>query len=357
MRGTQRQFVTFLDKIRADAFDNYVQANPEATPETLSGVAKFINYSTGRGDLGALGERHALGLSNVFYSPRFAVSRAQLLTTPFRGTPEARAYAAQNLVRYVGTNLAIMGIAKAAGLAIGTNPLSNDFGTVKVGNTRVNLWGGTNQLARYTAQLMMEQSAAADSGNTRSRSRLDTALTFLRTKLAPQTSVLFDAATGSDFKGQPATASNEAQHLFMPISWSDISDAVRDDQANGGSGVKGAAVGSLGLLGAGVQTVPQKSTDERINDLATRLKSQPENQGLSDEQLRHNARVDLEINRMLDGVPDAQKDAARRYLNERFYWSRVRGADDHRALQSIQRVFDGRLSGAESDLQKRLRPQ
>lgn len=99
VRGSQRQFTVFLDKIRADAFDNYATTNPDATPETLSGVARFINYSTGRGDMGSFG----------------------------------------------------------------VNPLSNDFGTIKVGNTRLSLWGGTNQLARYTAQLMVGQSAAAGS--------------------------------------------------------------------------------------------------------------------------------------------------------------------------------------------------
>src|SRR5947209_2611925 len=229
VRGARRQFTVFLDKLRADAFDNYASTNPDASPETLSGVARFINYSTGRGDLGSFGERHALGLSNIFYSPRFSASRVEIATTPFRGTPEARSYAAKELVRYVGTNIGLMALAKAGGLDVGVNPLSNDFGTVKVGNTRVSLWGGMNSLARYTAQVMMGQSASSQTGRPRDRARLDAVSTFLRTKLAPQAGILVDAGTGSDFMGERATAGNEARHLFMTISCNDFMASVRDD--------------------------------------------------------------------------------------------------------------------------------
>lgn len=353
VRASQRQFTVFLDKVRADAFDNYAKANPDASPETLQGVARFINFSTGRGLLGSWGESHALGLSNVFYSPRFALSRAQLLTTPFRGTPEARAYATRELVRYVGTNLGLMALAKAGGLDIGTNPLSNAFGTIKVGDTRISLWGGMNQLARYTAQLMTGQSASADTGSTRDRSRLKTAQTFIRTKLAPQSSILVDMATGSDFKGQPATVGNEARHLFMPISWNDIADAVRDDRALGNSGWWGALKASPALIGAGVQTIPPRTEDDRINQTFLNMRSDPQYLGWNDDLLKHNARVAARINTLVEGVPAAQQDQARQILNERFYWSRVR-AGDRRPLANIQRVFDENAKGAADFLKSRL---
>jgi hypothetical protein len=353
VRGSQRQFTVFLDKVRADAFDNYVQANPEATPETLQGIARFINYSTGRGDLGSFGEQHALGLSNIFYSPRFAASRVQLATTPFRGTPEARAYATQNLLRYVGTNVGLMMLAKAGGLNVGVNPLSSDFGTIKAGDTRISLWGGMDKTARYTAQLLMGQSASADTGNTHDRSRLDTALTFIRTKLAPQTAVLVDAATGTDFKGQPATVGNEAQHLFTPISWNDIIEAVRSEQAQGRSGWWGAFKAAPGLLGAAVQTIAPKTDDEKLNQAFMRLRSAPENLGVPDEQVKHNARVAVTINDLVDSVAPAQQAEARHILNERFYWARVRPGD-RRQFSSIQRVFNEQSQGAGEFLKKKL---
>jgi hypothetical protein len=283
------------------------------------------------------------------------VSRVQAATAPFRPdfTPQARAYAATQLARYVGTNLGIMGIAKAAGLDIGVNPLSSEFGTLRVGNTRVSLFGGMNTTAKYVAQLMMGQSASAETGDTRDKSRLKTALTFIRTKLAPQSSVLVDAATGSDFKGQPATVGSTLKHSFVPISWNDIYDAVKDDRAQGGSGLKGALVGATGLFGAQVQTITPKTREEKIDSYVQHMKDDTDAKGLSGDRLRHNAKVALEIDRLLDSVDVVKREQARRELNSLFYYSRVRGADDRRALGSIERVFDGRLKSAETMLKRR----
>jgi hypothetical protein len=402
VRGTQRQFVTFLDKIRADAFDNYATANPDATPETLQGIARFINFSTGRGDLGAWGERHALGLSNIFYSPRFALSRVQLATTPFRGTtPEARAYAANELVRYVSTNVGLMLLAKAGGLPVGINPLSNDFGTVKVGNTRISLWGGMDKTARYVAQLMTGESASAQTGETRDRSRLDTAQTFIRTKLAPQTSVLVDLATGKDFKGQAVIAGSEARHLLTPISWNEIADAVKEDQRQGGSGWKGAAA-LPSLVGAQAQTfeegpgVAPNLTDERRRLRLPENKSQPvenalsavvtapsyqalpgddvrsrllrtvqtraaedEAAGLSSDAVQLNARVNAQVAALRSiivgekSLTSEQRQQLMSEVNARFFFARVRSGD-RRALSSVERVFGQQSRDSLNDLRKRI---
>jgi hypothetical protein len=69
--------------------------------------------------------------------------------------------------------------------------------------------------------------------------------------------------------------------------------------------------------------------------------------------LKLNARVNLEEKRLLDSVLDEKREEARKFLNERFYYSRVRGSQDHRALQAIERVFDGRMSNVENDMKRR----
>nr|MDQ3817733.1 hypothetical protein [Acidobacteriota bacterium] len=358
VRGSQRQFTTFLDKIRMDSFSEYAKANPDASPETLQGVARFINLSTGRGDLGAWGERHALGLSNIFYSPRFAVSRAQLLTTPFRGTPEARAFAAKELTRYVATNLGIMALAKAGGLDIGINPLSSDFGSLKVGNTRVSLWGSMDKTARYVAQFMMGASASASTGQTRDRSRLDTALTFLRSKAAPQLNYALDLSTGKDFAGRDVTPGEATKNLFMPFTFRDVEEAVRDDVKEGGSGIKGAAAGGMGFFGASVQTVPQKSDAEQVNQMVEWLKTQPESKYLTGSEIRHNARVQIALHPLFttikeSGLPEAEQERLKQFVNSRFYYARAR-AGDRRDLRSVERVFDERIKDAEQVLNEKI---
>lgn len=359
VRASERAYVTFLDKLRADVFDDYVTAHPDATPETLKGIASFVNKATGRGGLGAWGERHATILSQAFYSPRFQLSRVQTALTPWQGTPEARSYAAKELVKFVTAGVGFIGLAKAAGLEVGTDPLSSDFGKIKVGNSRIDLWGGFQPLARYTAQLIAGQSTSIEDGETRERARWKTALNFLRTKAAPQISVPLDTLIGSDVKGQPATLLNLPRRAFMPLAWRDVEDAIRDDMASGGSGAGGAALGSLGLLGFGVNTITPETDAERVTEEVERLKADPDNKGLGDEALTHNARVNVEASRLLkmideSGLNDAQKEEARHFINSRFYHARVRPGD-RRKLEAIERVFGERMKDIDEALRKKIK--
>lgn len=184
VRASERAYVSFLDKLRADVFDDYATTHPDASLETLKGIASFINKATGRGDLGAWGEQHVTALSQAFYSPRFQLSRVQTALAPWTGTPEARAYAKRELIKFVSAGIGMMGLAKAAGLEVGVDPLSSDFGKIRVVNTRIGLWGGSAQIARYTAQLITGQATSLSDGETRPRSRLQTAINFLRTRAA-----------------------------------------------------------------------------------------------------------------------------------------------------------------------------
>jgi hypothetical protein len=359
VRASERAYVAFLNKLRADTWDSFYETHPNATPETLKNIAGFVNTATGRGSLGRWGEKHASALSQILYSPRFTVSRVQTALTPFHGTPEARSYAAKELVKFVGAGIGFMGLAKAAGLDVSVDPLSSDFGKVRVGNSRIDLWGSSAQLARYTAQIIAGKSTSLEDGATQDRARWKTALNFLRTKAAPQISVPLDTLIGSDVKGQPATLSNAPKRAFLPLAWNDVIEAVQDDLAQGGTGWGGAAKGSLGLFGFGVNTITPKTLDERISDETQWLKNEPESEGLTDAQLRHNGKVSLEARRLQklideSGLTPEQQGQLRHALNSRFYDARVRGSADRRVLPSIERVFEERSKGAEEFLRERI---
>jgi hypothetical protein len=255
VKAGQRAQVVYLNKIRADLFDSVVQSRPDLTPEDLQGIATFINYASGRGDLGKL-EKAAPALANVFFSPRLTLSRFQVLGSALRGTPAARAYAARHLVQFTATGLATLALAKAAGADVTVDPRKSDFGKIKIGNTRVDLFGGFIQTARPIAQLIggVHQSPSGVGAS----SRTEAVGRFVRSRLSPQAGLVVDLATGQTMNHEAATASKLTRNLLMPISWDAIYQAVKEDQAAGRSGLRGAAIASPALFGVGVHTYPPK---------------------------------------------------------------------------------------------------
>jgi hypothetical protein len=57
---------------------------------------------------------------------------------------------------------------------------------------------------------------------------------------------------------EAATASKLTRNLLMPISWDAIGQAVKEDQAAGRSGLRGAVIASPALFCVGVHTYPPK---------------------------------------------------------------------------------------------------
>ena len=82
VKQSNRAYVGFLNKLRADVFDRLLsdaqRAGVAQTPELLSSVARFVNTATGRGDLGSLTIAGRV-LSTAFFSPRLLASRVNML--------------------------------------------------------------------------------------------------------------------------------------------------------------------------------------------------------------------------------------------------------------------------------------
>lgn len=299
--ASERAYLVYLNKLRADVFDSVVAANPHATDAELEGVAQFINYTTGRGDLGMFTKAAPL-LNNLFFSPRFFVSRFQSTYLGARGiaetgvnftrgkeTPLHRKMAAKDFIKFVGAGNAILGLAyaysqtdrgKKDDISVGYNPLSSDFGKIRIGSTRIDIWGGMQQPARYASQFIMGERISL-AGERKPVPREEVAMRFLRSKESPQFSFIHDLwlskkkkdqegiEQGTDFIGKPVSPGQALRERSLPLAWRDIYEAVQEDRRLGGSGTTGGLLGSLGIFGLGITTIPPKGVEyDPYGDLA-----------------------------------------------------------------------------------------
>jgi hypothetical protein len=172
-----------------------------------------------------------------------------------------RREAARSLVSLVGANLGFLGLARMAGAKVELDPRSTDFMRARVGDTRIDLTGGFQAPIRYTTQLLLGQRKDVDTGEVKRASRLSVAERFGRTRLAPQVGIPLDLYTGEDITGTPVTLGSAVQSAGEFLSARDIWAAVQADRRRGGSGVRGAALGSLSILGVGVSTYSRKARE------------------------------------------------------------------------------------------------
>jgi hypothetical protein len=220
IRLSQRTFNTFGNKLKVDvaekAIRNWAREGTEATPEMLDSLNRFLNVFTGRGSFpkGQIGEfrfdLEPMGdvLNIAFWSPRLFLSRLQAPTLLL--DPVVRKMAAQNLAASFGLGMSILGIVKASGLGtVELDPRSSDFGQIRLGRARINFWAGFQQIARYMAQIAVNQSKNRKTGKITTGEefpfydRQRRVTQFVRSKLAPGVPVVVaDWWFGKTFLGE-----------------------------------------------------------------------------------------------------------------------------------------------------------
>jgi hypothetical protein len=264
VKASERAYVGFLNKMRADVFDDlaneYMKGGitPEDRPEVFSNLADFINTATGRGNLGKFANAAPI-LNGVFFSPRFMASRMQMLNPVWylKQPPEVRREAAKSMVKFVGSGVAVLGLAKLGGADVEIDPRSTDFGKIRFGNTRYDMWGGFQQWVRLIAQLSTGEVKSSTSGKVRElskkefpyTSRLDQTFNFFVGKFAPVPALVADILRGQNLVGEELDWKEETYEKLIPLYTVDIAEAVKQQ---GPSAV--ATVGIPAFFGVSTQT-------------------------------------------------------------------------------------------------------
>ncbi len=303
VRGSERAYVTVLNKMRADLFDQMadkIARDREITMDEAKLIADYVNIATGRGPLGAL-ERSAQNLGITFFAPRYVMSRFQLmigypLWKPLKkeghiawgDANQARKLIAKEYGRalmgyglFYGS-LALIGGAMAAMGAdddnipkIEINPLSTDFGKIRFGNTRLDPLAGLSQTAVVSSQVILGKRKTAGGrvvalrGPERpygGRTTMGTVGRFMRTKLSPWLGGIANYFNGENIVGEKVTAVSLAKDALIPITTRDIYEAMREQGVP-----KGAALSLLAIFGVGLQTYQARRPAPKRRKLRLKL--------------------------------------------------------------------------------------
>lgn len=217
VRASSRAYSGFLTNFRADLFDalhkNGAALCKGDDPKYLKSLTNFINTATGRGDPKDLGGKALANasdlLNGLFFSPRLIASRVNMLRPDYyaRLEPTVRKEAMKTMAIFMGTGMSILGAAKLAGAEVSTEPTSADFGKIKIGNTRYDIWGGFQPYVTFLARMLTGKYTSTTTGKETKygnkfgqKNRWDATMKFAEGKMAPLASFTVDAIRGQDFE-------------------------------------------------------------------------------------------------------------------------------------------------------------
>lgn len=266
LRGSQRAYTVFLNRLRADSFDAMLaslQNGPTPTLAEAQAVARFINVATGRGDLGAANQA-AVGLNTVFFAPRLVASRFQILGgyPYFKATPRTKKLILREYAKFLTGAALVYALGAAAqgddDEPIEVDPRSSDFGKIRFGNTRVDPMSGLIQATVLLSRLATGEKKTASGKIVDIRGKdvpyggatsFSVMSDFARSKFSPAFGAAVNLLQGRNVVGEETSALGEAQRMIVPMSFSEAKETMEEQGVP-----EGTVLTILSLFGMGVQT-------------------------------------------------------------------------------------------------------
>lgn len=241
VKWAERTFTVMSNQLRINVFDD-IARNWESAgmswsshPEEYLRLAAFLNHATGRGTIPTRYVRITPELNATFFSPRYQLSRPQLVYDAFVSlkNPAARKVIIGDTVKFVGTGITTMWLLdQIEGVEVELDPRSSDFGKVRYEKTRYDFWAGYSQIARLVAQIAAGQQTATGTGRLYNINRADVITRYVRTKLSPPAGLTWDVLTGQTFLGEemkfePVFLAEDIPKRVIPMAIQDIYDGIR----------------------------------------------------------------------------------------------------------------------------------
>jgi hypothetical protein len=313
VKASNRAYTAFLNKVRADVFEQMnedfgVFSGDKPNINTASKIADFVNAASGRGKLSvdAFGKTYsaepaAKVLSSVLFSPRLMASRLQMMSEGARAVfspevymmrePSIRREYLKSLFAIAAVGNTFAQVGRLAGGTVESDPGSSDFGKLKFGNTRIDPYGGFQQIVTLAQRMMPHLDLSSiglgkiggemkstttgvkyDLSNPKfgQSDRADTLLRFIRSKTNPIINFGWGLAShGTELSGQPMNMTtpnpmnNSIMQRFVPMLWQDIYDLYKEKQTPLPAKVLAGAAGTFGM---GSQTYTGKFNNHSVHN-------------------------------------------------------------------------------------------
>jgi len=270
VRASGRAYTGFLNKLRADVFEDMVNKAKRAGYDAFKdrdlakGIADFVNNGTGKGSLGQF-EQSASLINGLLFSPKLMMSRLNLMNPMYymKMHPFVRREALKSLFANVGLVGTVISLSALAGGKVEINPTSSDFGKVRIGNTRIDVLAGFGQYAVLAARLLTGQLKSTTTGKTyklgegyKPITRLGLLSRSLGYKQAPVVSFVTDYLRGKDIMGNELNLPKDVAKRMIPMVAQDMYEIYQDDPTL-------LPLSALGVFGFGLQTYGRKRKNRR----------------------------------------------------------------------------------------------
>ena len=275
VEASNRAYITYLNLQRQGAFDSLVESLPyEVKLPEAKRLADLVNITTGRASGGGRAVARALEGTKIFFAPSYVVSRFQALGRPLTMLADkdlsgrAKVQIGKTYLRFVAGQAVYYGLLAAAfeGLEEATNeefeiesdPRSANFGKIKIGDTTLDPLGGLAQVGVFLTRITSggyrtqrgELRDLAAAKGPYDPTRISVATRFLRSKLAPVPSRIWDALEGRTYIGKEVSP---VEALTQPPLPGAITSIVKAGQSLGWT--PASVLGVFTMFGDGLNTI------------------------------------------------------------------------------------------------------
>src|SRR5262245_54995287 len=275
IRASNRAYTAFLNDLRMNKFNQLMEGakaagrNPETDLVFGEQLAEFVNAATGRGKLefkfGRSGRHNvnfedaAKEISYVMWSPRNLASQVSFFnpSTYMQADPMVRRKYINGLARTIGSWGAFSSLAGITGLAdVSMNPLSADFGKLRIGNTRIDPGGGYQPLTTLMSRGIAGETTSSTSNETKNLGGYGNTFgnvlgSFAANRLDPTSRLAFDIINATS--KEPVHLGDRLLQMVLPFYVNDITQAAQEDP------YVAALVGPVSSIGMNTQTYAPKS--------------------------------------------------------------------------------------------------
>jgi len=237
-----------------------LEAQGALTDDLALEIGEFVGAATGRGKIGQTLEKFNPLLNQVFFSLRLQAAHVKMPWIMGKGLlPGTEGVvgrmAAAQFAKFLVSGLTILSAIKLSGLAdVELDPRSADVGKIKIGSTRIDLWGGFQPYFRFVSRASTGQSKTG-AGEIVDAEIDDLTGDFFRSKLAPVPGEIKDYRRGETFTGEPVgdllswgETKRLLPELFVPLFIESVIEGYQEQ------GLLGSALALTEFVGASVQS-------------------------------------------------------------------------------------------------------